>query len=264
MEEAAFNKKTQLNFILRMTLVILAISSPTCFAYSAWIPPRSWHPIIAVTGSALTTTDQNDTTTFPIVDPIVDSFYIYEPNDTTNSLVIAEVFLGVEWCFQNLGFQVGLAYNQSRAFSYEGTLTQGADVQSQDVFTYEYDLRLRQALVEGKLLFYMNKFYHPYLLAGIGAAFNSASGFTTNVPPFLTFTRSYSHNTVTSFSYVLGFGIDIDLDQVFRVGVGYRFADYGKAELGDAVIDDTAVSGTLSMPHLYTNQLFAQITCALW
>ena len=45
-----------------------------------------------------------------------------------------------------------------------------------------------------------------------------------------------------------------------RLGVGYRFASLGKAQLGSALIDVTPVAGTFSQSHLYTNEALVQLT----
>ena len=81
--------------------------------------------------------------------------------------------------------------------------------------------------------------------------------------PFNTFTREYSDNTESSFTYSLGLGVDMDITEHLRLGVGYRFADLGKVRLGDAEINTTEVAGTLSQDHLYANEILVQLSLVL-
>lgn len=221
-----------------------------------------WHPIIAVGGGYFFTSDVGKNQTFPILNPITDEFFIYHANNGSQTLGFGEAFAGVEWWLNNkAAVQFGLAYDQTfSSIKIKGTLTQGADVPSQDVFSYRYKVILRQLMAESKLLGTFAQFYHPYLMAGAGAAFNSASDFNVNMPPFITFTREYQSNTQTSFSFVLGFGLDYDLDQVFRIGIGYRYANLGNVEFGSATIDNVPVPGTFENKNIHTNEVIAQIT----
>lgn len=68
---------------------------------------------------------------------------------------------------------------------------------------------------------------------------------------------------MTAFSYAIGIGIDADLSSHVRIGAGYRFSDLGQIKLGNATIDTTSASGTLSQAHLYTNEILAQLTFML-
>jgi opacity protein-like surface antigen len=155
--------------------------------------------------------------------------------------------------------QAGFDYNQTSSLYAKGILTEGAAVQTQDIYSYHYNVTTRQLLLEGKLLYTFKKRFHPYVLAGLGAAFNQATDYSTSAPPFLTFTRMYQPNNITSFSYAVGFGIDADLTDNLRFGIGYRFTDLGKVTLGSATIDTSSVSGTLSQSNLYASQLIAQL-----
>lgn len=225
-----------------------------------------WHPIVSLGGGYLASTEMGQSQTFPIQNPITDEFFIYSANHGTATRGFFDAFVGVEfpsWMSFGTILQLGLGYSQTAPFTVKGTLTQGADVFSQDVFNYQYNVTLYQLLVEAKLLATFATVFHPYVFAGVGVAFNKANDFETNVPPFLTFTRMYANNTTDFFSYSLGFGIDYDLDALFRVGVGYRFSSYGHVNLGNAVIDTTPVPGTLSQDHLYTNEIIGQITFVL-
>jgi opacity protein-like surface antigen len=226
-----------------------------------WQQDRTWHPVIAFGAGASTVSNLGKSQGFPIQNPDTDQFYNYVARDSTQTATLFDFFLGAEWQLrQNCLLQAGVDYNQVSSFDVKGSLTQGVDVISEDNYTYHYSLSSKQLLAQGKLLYTIKEHYHPYVLVGVGAAFNKAYNFTTSVPPNLTFTRMYQNNTTTSFSYAVGLGLDIDATAHLRVGIGYRFIDLGKAKLGDATLATFPVAGTLSQDHLYANQLLAQLT----
>lgn len=258
---ALSKKKNLKRFLIYLFSACISLSSPVIFAYD-YCGYSCWRPVIALGAGYLSPTNLGVSQNFPIQNPVTDSFYDYAPNHAAETNGLVDGFIGVEWGLTQSGalLQLGLGYNQAAEFTVKGTLTQGADVHSQAVFRYSYDVTLMQLLLEGKLLMTIAEIYHPYLFGGAGLSFVKGSSYSTSVPPFLTFTRMYANNTNTNFSYSVGAGLDIELDSTFRIGVGYRFSDYGSLKLGNAVIDTTQVSGTLSQSHIYTNEILAQVT----
>jgi opacity protein-like surface antigen len=252
-------KKTGL--ILVGTISLFSMMQDASASLSSWWQQKTWHPIVAVGGGSSTSSDIGESKYFPIIDPVTDQFFSYRANNSSQTTGVFNGFLGAEWMIRpQWSVQAGLEYNQVAPFSYKGNLIQGADIESSDAFTYSYGSMTRQLFAEGKLLYNFRQCYHPYVLLGLGAAFNKAYGFSTSVPADLTFTRIYQNNTNTSFSYTAGLGIDADITSHFRVGFGYRFTDLGKVQLGRATIDAIPVSGTLSQSNLYANQAIAQLT----
>jgi opacity protein-like surface antigen len=220
-----------------------------------------WRGIVSVGAGAAISTNVGQSKTFPIVNPVTDEFYVYSANTRSQTVGVFDGFVGAEWAFHpNWSLQMGLGYNQAWNFDPQGSFLQGADAQSADQYSYHYSVLTRQLLAESKLLYRFKERYLPYILLGLGAAFNDTSDYGTNVPPFLTFTRQYKNNTQTSFSYTIGFGIDVDVLDHLRLGVGYRFADFGQVKLGNATIDTTSVNGTLAQSHLYASEILAQVT----
>lgn len=225
---------------------------------------KSWRPVVALGLGASVATSIGKSQNFPIIDPISDEYFLYSSGGSSRVAALFDGFAGVEWNYRpKWKIQVGVDYNQSSSFSTSGNFIQGADVISQDNYTYHYNVITRQILAAGKLLYTFKHIYHPYLFAGVGASFNKAYNYTTNVPPFLTFTRMYSDHTNTSFSYAAGFGVDVDVTRKIRAGIGYRFADLGRADLGNPNIDGISVPGALSQSHIYTNEVLAQVTWLL-
>lgn len=247
-------------FLVFSISISTSISS-YAISWSNWWHNKMWHPIATIGGGVSISSDIGESKNFPILNPTTDEFYYYTINSATQTSGLLDAFLGAEWNLRpNWALQAGIGYNQASPFSASGTFVQGADVETEDTYNYRYGILLRQLLIEGKLLYSIKEYFHPYVLVGLGAAFNKAYNYYTTVPRFLTFTRMYSNNSTTSFSYALGIGLDYDVTSQIRLGLGYRFADLGKVELGSAVIDTTSVSGTLSQSNLYTNEVLVQFT----
>ena len=243
-------------FILTNTLIPVQ-----AFTYANWCEATACHPVIAVGGGASSAINVGESHDFPIHNHLTEEFYLYSANDHQKYADFWDIFAGMQWNVSpRFQAQVGLDYNQAAHFVVEGTFLQGADAISADTYAYQYDVLTRQLLLEGKLLYTLSDYFHPYLLAGLGVSSNKAAHYETDVSPFLTFTRMYADNRTTSFGYALGAGVDVDVFPQIRIGVGYRFAGLGKVSLGDAIIDTTFVGGTLSQSNLSSNQFLAQLT----
>jgi hypothetical protein len=228
---------------------------------SSWWQQKTWRPLAIIEGGATTTSHVGESQNFPIQNPTTDIYYNYSAAHPTQSSGLYGIFLGIEQSITSPWLlQAGFDYNNNGSFLAKGLLTQGADVPSQDVYTYQYRIRSQQLWAEGRLLYTFKTRYHPYFLVGFGTSFNKAYNYSTNVPPFLAFTRTYQNNSETSFSYEIGVGIDVDINPHWRAGLSYRFADLGKVALGNATISTTNVSGTLSQSSLYVNQMIGQLT----
>lgn len=246
--------------LLGCILLLCFFISHESFAISHEDFVRNFHPVIALgTGTAFTSqTGRNQN--FPIQNPLTDQFYQYHPTNSTQAASFVDFFIGNEFTLTDkLLLQAGINYNQTGSLSSHGTLIQGIDMGSANVYQYHFSIITRQLLLMGKLLTTFKQYFHPYVMAGMGAAFNNANNFYTSVPPLLTFTKMYSHNMTTSFSYALGLGLDTDLTNNLRFGIGYRFTNLGKIQTGSATIDNNSISGTLSQSHMNANLLLAQL-----
>ncbi|KTD64956.1 outer membrane protein [Legionella shakespearei] len=246
--------------------LLLATCTMNSFSYADTSPSKNtwkdrWHPVFALGTGVSTAPHIGVSQYFPIRDPIVDEFYIYSSSQKNQSSGFWDLLLAAEWNInQDWMGQAGLDYNQTAPFKVNGTFTQGADMQSADTFSYQYKVLTKQLLVNGKLLYTLKNYVHPYLSAGLGTAFNKAYHYYTNVPANLTFTRMHLDHTNTSLSYALGIGIDTDINKNLRAGIGYRFTDLGTVQLGKAFIDTSLVSGTLANSNFQTNEVLIQLT----
>lgn len=190
--------------------------------------------------------------------------YYYDASDANSTRMLLGAFLGIEFppCLQysEWDMDLGLGYYQPFAFVGSGTLAQGMDPISTDFFNYLYKVKSQQLLAEGKFLWRFRERIRPYVLLGLGAAFNQAYDYEVHYNHSLTFTPLFSNNTTTQFSYSLGVGVDMDITKHWRFGLGYRFSDLGRAGLGSGVIDTTPVSDSLSQSHLYANEGVLQLS----
>lgn len=244
-------------------LLLTNLLTMTSLGYAFTLPEKdTWRPVFALGAGISSPSHLGISQYFPIRDPIIDEFYIYSTNHKTQTSGFWDLLLAAEWNINPewIG-QAGLDYNQTAPFKVKGTF-QGADIQSADNFSYQYKVLTKQLLVNGKLLYTLKNYVHPYLSAGLGTAFNKAYHYYTNVPANLTFTRMHLDHTNTSLSYALGIGIDTDINKNLRAGIGYRFTDLGTVQLGKAFIDTSLVSGTLSNSNsnFYTNEVLIQLT----
>lgn len=261
-QDATLNKNTTLLVISSLfSIFVTSVYANHFLPPSQQVSQHNTCPLmIGLNTGASFSSDTGESKSFPIQDPTTDQFYLYTATKSSQTAYLYGGFLGTEWDWRShWGIQAGLDFTQTASFSAQGSFLQGADVQSADTYSYQYDMLSRQLLLDGKLFYILKKRFRPYILIGAGSSFNSAYHYTTNVPPFLTFTRIYSNNTTTSFSYAVGIGIDATVTERVRMGIGYRFTDLGKVTLGNAVIDTTSVPGTLSQSHWYANEVLAQL-----
>lgn len=229
-------------------------------AHAGWFGSTNWKPFISLGAGATSSSKLGRTQNFPIQDISTDQFYNYSASSRRQTVTLFEVFLGGESRTHQGLSQTGFAYKQNLPFKAKGTVIQGADAESADSYRYQYKILSRQLLLQSKWFYTFKSRFHPYFVAGLGIAFNKAYAYQTNVPTFLTPTRTYADNTVKSVAYVVGVGLDGDLTKNLRLGIGYRYANLGKVKLGAATIDSTSVSGTLKQSTLHTNELIGELT----
>ncbi|KTD35396.1 hypothetical protein Lmor_0843 [Legionella moravica] len=223
-------------------------------------PVPSWHPVLSL-GAGSSVAKPGVAQGFPVVNEVTDEFYYYSGTQKTQSSGFLDILLNAERGFSpDWLIQAGLDYNRTEPFFAHGLFLQGADEQSADTYFYGYKVLTNQILLNSKLLYTLKHRYHPYLFGGVGVAFNKAYNYTVNVPRFITFTRNYLDNSHIDFSYALGVGVDVDLTSNMRVGIGYRYADLGKMQLGTAIIDTTVVAGTLTQNTLHANEFLVQLS----
>lgn len=217
-------------------------------------------PVLTITGGTAFSSRIGSNNTLPTVDS---STYVYSPSTDNDYANIVGFFIGGEYCNDpTYSTQLGLGYYQTSSFVVNGTVTQGVDPGSSNIFNYSYTLKSQELLIEGKILLNMGDAnnYHPYFEFGLGESYNRTGNFSVTYPTFLTFTPIFADNSTASFAFNLGLGIDVDLSTHWRGGVGYRYANLGNSNLGAAQIDGTTISGNLQQENVYVSEIVAQFT----
>lgn len=187
--------------------------------------------------------------------------YTYQPSHKEKTDMLWGGFIGSKIKRAPKWLMVtGLSYYHPNSLEIKGILTQGADVASSDSYNYSYKIQSQQLLVEGRFYWIDKKALQPFVIMGIGAAFNKVSNYYTNVSPFLAFTPEFSNHSQTNFTYAIGAGIDIPINTLFHLGIGYRFTDLGSANTGRSQMDLIPIANSLQQSHLYANQIFAQFS----
>jgi opacity protein-like surface antigen len=170
------------------------------------------------------------------------------------------LFVGAEAQFlQDWAYQLGLSYFQTSALTENGNVYQFSDPAFNNLM-YQYQIQSRRVSVETKVSHAFRQIWHPYVTAGLGEAFNKAYGYsespiTSDAVPM---TQAFGSHSSRSFTYSVGLGIDVDLQEHLRVGVGYRFVDLGNARLGTTPLQSD--NSTISNTHLHTNEFLAQFS----
>ena len=222
--------------------------------------PKFVHPIITLTGGAAFNSDAGQSNNFSASSTTFSSYH-YQPNKTNQVVSIFGALIGAEFLINSAwSTQVGLSYYQAGNLHIKGIVTQGVEP-FLDQYSYAYTIQSRQLLIESKWLYNL-QYFHPYLLGGIGAAFNNTQNFSVDIqPPFTTFSHQFSNRSISSFTYVLGLGAEMTITQHLRFGLGYRFTDLGNASTGNSTIGSITTTNSLTQMHLYTNEVLAQFTC---
>lgn len=169
-------------------------------------------------------------------------------------------FLGGNFTFNSLwSSQVGVSYYQNSAFAARGDVYQFGDSTSNNL-GYTYDITSRRVLLESKWLYTIRKKFHPYIDLGVGEAFNAADNYdehpyTSDASPM---SEPFADHTSRNFTYIAGLGIDVDMGKRVRMGVGYRYVDLGKANLGTSSLQ--ADTNILQKNSITSHEFLFQIS----
>jgi opacity protein-like surface antigen len=187
--------------------------------------------------------------------------YFY-PRHVVQVQTLYNLFLGVVYQFlPKWAVQAGISYTQPSTFVLEGIELQNTASRNYD---YNYNVTARQLLVEAHLVYDYN-IYHPYVSFGMGPSFNSIYHYESFPPPDAVNAPSFVNDNNLAFSFMTGFGVDVDVMKNVRLGIGYKFSDFGKAYLGQGTqftgtVNQSYISRTIEQNNLYANSVLAQIT----
>lgn len=192
--------------------------------------------------------------------PYDQDIYSLKHNNTQAAIVLA---LGRRWERNSIwfpSFSAGLFYQQSFATNPGDTVMQ----YSVPEFTnYTYNLNISSNIFLG--LFKLNIVQwgrvSPYLLAGMGGAFNRAYDYGENPIEGLTAVRvspGYEGNTTGQFAYMAGAGLDFRLSQHFLLSGEYQYQNLGHVMSGSGAGTWTGQSLQLGVYH--SNTLLLNLT----
>jgi Outer membrane protein beta-barrel domain len=221
------------------------------------VTPPQWVPVITATaGPDFVNPGQAQTLT--LLPPFQNH---YTKANTSQTVADVGGFIGVERVLtEKLSVQLGVSGYWDSQMTVKGDVWQFTLPEFDDL-GYTYRIHHARVMAATKFLTTLSQYasVHPYVSGELGAAFNQASGYQETpleigaipTPPF-------SNHSQTSLAWGVGAGIDYNLNQQIRLGLGYQFADLGKASLGQTTAELTNQS--LSVAHLYANQLRFQLT----
>ena len=186
----------------------------------------------------------------------------YTVGNAEQTVADAGGFLGLEHAFTPwLIAQLGVSGYADGGLNPTGDVWQLTEPRF-DNLTYSYYVHHARVMLTGKVLSTLPTYnaFHPYFSWEVGAAFNRTNRYleTPLIPQSIPMTPFASHSQ-ESFAYGVGVGVDYNLNDMVRLGIGYQFADLGSASLG---VSPQQVNSTqsLSIAHLYANQLRFQLT----
>lgn len=201
---------------------------------------------------------QGDSQTLTLLPPFQNT---YVSNKGWKAVGDFGVFLGIEHQFMgSLSAQMGIAGYGNTSIPLSGNVWQFG-IPEFNNFTYKYRVQHGRLMFSNKLLTQWHRYpaLQPYFTWEIGAAFNRASGYQeTPITSLALPMAPFANLSQTSFSWGLGIGGDYTITNHIRIGVGYQIADLGSVSLGITPAETT--NQTLSVSHLWSNQLRVQLT----
>lgn len=185
----------------------------------------------------------------------------YTKGNNSQTLTDAGGFVGIEREFNDkLSVQLGVSGYIDEQITLKGSIWQFTLPEFDDL-NYKYHIRHARVMATTKLLTTIPQYsqIHPYLSGEIGTAFNHTSDYhETPLETGILPTAPFANHNQTSFAWGIGLGLDYNLNQHVRLGVGYQFSDLGRAALGPT--SAALTTQTLNLSHIYVNQLRFQLT----
>ena len=184
-------------------------------------------------------------------------------------------FVGVEKALsvQGLLLQIGVEYDNFQMVKVQGNSLAGVQDDTSTLYLYRVHLKRQQVMGSAKLLGTLQlpklRFnpLHPYFNLALGSAFNKANSFTTYPDRgtcTLNLTPTFADNSTTQFSYNIGLGVDMDITSQVRLGLGYRYSNFGHSSLGAGIVRvgqyTASIDSSVRFNTVSTNQLLAQLT----
>lgn len=188
--------------------------------------------------------------------PVGLSTFTYEPRNNNNYPFYGGISIDKNILLINNAYllQAGLNYSYLSTMVVNGNISQGIEPPYYQA-NYTYAVNSTQLFVEAKLRHMQYQMFSPYFVLALGAAFNHAKNYSTNIPAYLTVTPMFTNNNTSSFAYALGLGFDYRIGPKLSLGLIYRFINLGEMSLGGGKIRETSVSNPFKQSNLYINTL---------
>jgi opacity protein-like surface antigen len=240
-----------------------------------------WHPIVSASLGYSMNAKLGKSQFIPAENPSQDSYYDYQASQGSHPEAVFGLFIATETALKaNWAMQLGINYSQPYSFDAKGNVTQGPvlsngdpDFAAADTFQYKYHITSHQFLAQAKFLYNWHNKIHPYASFGLGTSYNRAFNYTANITPAnTTLTNNFQNNAQWAFSYSVGTGVDVDIKHNWRLGVSYRFTDYGAAKTGNSIIDTAGTNNNgvfnsavgsnkhLAVNHIYSHEVMTQLS----
>ena len=254
--------------LIGMVGTFLGCSIATAGDMGPIISSQGLHPVVALQGGYASMNAGGNTQRFTGTDSDV---FTYNNSGGGKNTGFIGVFLGTEHAFPLIsrpGFfmQTGVEYNYFGKIGVNGINTVGVEPHTSTTYHYNYNFQTQQVLGTVKLFATTYERFHPYGEVGLGAAFNHAGQYntTTTETGSINLTPGFSNQSNTQFSYSLGLGVDTQVNTKIRVGLGYRYSNFGSSSLGNGTVTfnnyQSPVSFALGSSNTYANQLIARIS----
>lgn len=228
------------------------------FAYQPVETDQNNRFVVALSAGP-TWTFGNESETFYLQPDVIKT---YQASNHTVTFASGEIFLGWQnqLCItslnQSLLSQIGVAFAAAGNAELSGNIWEDANPEF-DNYSYYYKINHAYFAIKGRLIANNASPIEPYITASIGVGYNRAYNFdiVAKIPEEVP-APAFRSNTMTTFSYTLGIGVQTNFSSPLQVAIGYEFADWGKVQLARA--EGQTLNHGVSLNHLYANQL--QIT----
>ncbi|OGO91155.1 MAG: hypothetical protein A3F10_01640 [Coxiella sp. RIFCSPHIGHO2_12_FULL_42_15] len=188
----------------------------------------------------------------------------YVGNTTSAVSLLAGVDLGVAWesIAKPYFFAVGLETSYNQQNSPAGTVNPLYLINPGfDTLNYTYAVSSVPLLAIAQIGL-AHRFFNPYVIAGIGMAWNMADNYN-EVPtdPLLSaapMRSMFQPKTTYDFAYTAGLGFLVNVMTSLQLALEYRFTDYGDAYLNPTSQQSTG--DTLSLGPVRSNALLFRLT----
>ena len=261
---------------MNVKLISFAILSGVCMtSFAAPVdlnsPFKDYRPVAALFGGASWINGLNHSMSLAGTD---DEMFTYRTNGPGSATTFGGGFIGVERAlsYHTISVQLGVEYDNVGTTTVKGSSLAGIQDDTSTLYLYSYQIATQQIMGAAKLLGtlelpkVMPYHLHPYFSIALGTAVNKASSFTTNTAEVgsVNLTPTFANGSDTQFSYNSGVGVDADITPHFRLGVGYRYSNFGKISLGRGVVSVNQyrayVDSSLRSSNVFANQFLAQLT----